>query len=113
MASGGPPAPYVDSPASIPATFQVVTSSPAARIDVGAQSLVLVDGDAGRSLKIDMNDPVFDGRYAQASDAHGRVEVRVTPVRCQLQGNTDDYPYTARAVIDDGPAITGCGKPLP
>lgn len=113
-AKAGQPAPVQDAPANLPDRFEVSIQEPkwSARVDGSAR--VVLDGPAGqhRVLRVEMHDAVFDGRYVQARDTQGMVEIRVTPRLCQDSGSGTLYPYTARLTIEGVAPLMGCGQPL-
>ena len=108
------PAPVLDAPVDLPDRFRVSTVDPAwsARIEGSAQ--VVLDGPGGqhRVLRVEMHEAVFDGRYVQARDAQGMVEIRVTPRLCRQDGSATADPYTARLTIEGSAPLMGCGQPL-
>lgn len=108
------PTPVQDTPANMPDRFEVAIADPrwSARIDGTAP--VVLDGPGGqhRVLRVETHEAVFDGRYVQARDAAGGVEIRVTPRLC-LDRASNQYPYTARLSIEGSAPVLGCGRPLP
>ena len=68
--------------------------------------------DAPVDLRVEMHEAVFDGRYVQARDAQGMVEIRVTPRLCRQDGSATADPYTARLTIEGSAPLMGCGQPL-
>ena len=113
-ANASPPAPVLDAPASLPDRFEVATEEPtwSARVE-GSASVALAGPDGKqRILPVEMHEAVFDGRYVQARDATGMVEIRITPRLCLDRASTQ-YPYTARLTIEGAAPVLGCGRPLP
>jgi uncharacterized membrane protein len=113
-ANASPPAPVLDAPANLPDRFEVATVDPAwsARVE-GSASVALAGPDGKqRILRVEMHEAVFDGRYVQARDAAGMVEIRITPRLCLDRASTQ-YPYTARLIIEGAAPVLGCGRPLP
>jgi len=108
------PAPVQDAPADLPDRFEVSTQEPRWSARVEGSARVVLDGPDGqrRVLRVEMHDAVFDGRYVQARDATGMVEIRVTPRLCQVPGSATPYPYTARLTIEGAAPLMGCGQPL-
>ncbi|MBK6925764.1 MAG: hypothetical protein IPH14_10940 [Thermomonas sp.] len=98
----------------LPDRFRVSTvdSAWSARIEGSAQ--VVLDGPGGqhRVLRVEMHEAVFDGRYVQARDAQGMVEIRVTARLCRQDGSATADPYTARLTIEGSAPLMGCGQPL-
>ena len=78
------------------------------------QPAPVLDGPGGqhRVLRVEMHEAVFDGRYVQARDAQGMVEIRVTPRLCRQDGSATADPYTARLTIEGSAPLMGCGQPL-
>ena len=108
------PAPVQDAPADLPDRFEVSIQEPKWSARVEGSARVVLDGPGGqqRVLRVEMHDAVFDGRYVQARDAQGMVEIRVTPRLCQAPGSATPYPYTARLTIEGAAPLMGCGQPL-
>jgi uncharacterized membrane protein len=113
-ASAGGPAPVQDARANLPDRFEVATADPAWSARVEGSARVLLDQPDGkqRTLRVEMHEAVFDGRYVQARDASGMVEIRITPRLCLDRASTQ-YPYTARLTIEGEGSVLGCGRPLP
>ncbi|MBK9670492.1 MAG: hypothetical protein IPO74_11510 [Thermomonas sp.] len=95
------------------AIVRVSTVDPRGRRASGSAQVVL-DGPGGqhRVLRVEMHEAVFDGRYVQARDAQGMVEIRVTPRLCRQDGSATADPYTARLTIEGSAPLMGCGQPL-
>ena len=93
-------------------TVSTVDHEWSARIEGTARAVL--DGPDGpqRVLRVEMHQAVFDGRYVQARDAEGMVEIRITPRLCLDRASTQ-YPYTARLSIEGAAPVLGCGRPLP
>ena len=108
------PAPVQDAPADLPDRFEVSTHEPDWSARIEAMERVVLDGPGGqhRELRVERHDAVFDGRYVQARDTHGMVEIRVTPRLCQDRASSILYPYTARLTIEGAAPVLGCGQPL-
>jgi uncharacterized membrane protein len=113
-ANAGPPAPVQDAPANLPDRFEVATVDPTWSVRVEGSAPVVLDGPDGqqRVLRVEMQQAVFDGRYVQARDATGMVEIRITPRLCLDRASTQ-YPYTARLTLEGMAPMLGCGRPLP
>ncbi len=112
-ANAAQPAPVQDAPADMPDRFEVSTVDPRWSARIEGSTRVVLDGPDGqhRVLRVEMHDAVFDGRYVQARDAQGMVEIRVTPRLCQAPGSATPYPYTARLTIEGAAPLMGCGQP--
>lgn len=108
------PVPVQDVPANLPERFEVATVDPTWSAHVYGSAQVVLDGPDGpqRVLRVETHQAVFDGRYVQARDAAGMVEIRITPRLC-LDRASIQYPYTARLTIEGAAPVLGCGRPLP
>jgi uncharacterized membrane protein len=104
------PSPVLDAPTSLPAALIVSTNEPFWQLRVEGAVAVLSGPAASRSLRVQTNDVVFDGRYLLARDATGVVEARVAGRLCQDSMSGAVYPYTARLTIDGGTPILGCAR---
>jgi uncharacterized membrane protein len=113
-ANAGAPQPVQDAPANLPDRFEVTTVDPAWSARVEGSARVVLEGPDGqqRVLRVEMHQAVFDGRYVQARDAAGMVEIRITPRLCLDRASTQ-LPYTARLAIEGAAPVLGCGRPLP
>ena len=113
-ANVGGPVPVQDVPANLPERFEVATVDPTWSARVEGSAPVVLDGPdrPQRVLRVEMHQAVFDGRYVQARDAAGMVEIRITPRLCLDRASTQ-YPYTARLTIEGAAPVLGCGRPLP
>jgi uncharacterized membrane protein len=113
-ANAGGPVPVPDAPANLPDRFEVATVDPSWFARVEGSARVVLQGPEGkqRILRVEMHETVFDGRYVQARDAAGVVEIRITPRLC-LDRAATQYPYTARLTIEGAAPVLGCGRPLP
>lgn len=107
----------LDAPVALPPAFIVSTNEPFWQVTVSGGSVLLVGIDARRSLMLESNEPVFDGRLVMARDASGTVEVRVAGRACQDSMSGAWFPYTARVVLSGAAPISGCARgvedPLP
>ena len=108
------PAPVQDAPADLPDRFEVSVQEPKWSARVERTARVVLDGPGGqhRVLRVEMHEAVFDGRYVQARDAQGMVEIRVTARLCRQDGSATADPYTARLTIEGSAPLMGCGQPL-
>jgi uncharacterized membrane protein len=113
-ANARPPDPVQDAPANLPDRFEVATEEPRWSARVERSARVVLEGPDGqqRVLRVEMHQAVFDGRYVQARDAAGMVEIRITPRLCLDRASTQ-FPYTARLAIEGAAPVLGCGRPLP
>jgi uncharacterized membrane protein len=108
------PPPVQDAPANLPDRFLVSTQDPAWSARVEGVLPVVLEGPGGlrRVLRVERHDAVFDGRYVQARDATGMVEIRITPRLCLDRASTQ-HEYTARLTIEGAAPVLGCGQRLP
>jgi uncharacterized membrane protein len=113
MASTEPvPRPVQDAHTPLSGSFEVFTSEPEWRVRVDADSAMVLEGrSVRRELRIEMSQPLFDGRYVMARDATGTVDVRITPRLCQ-DASGAMLDYTARVTIEGTDPVIGCGRPI-
>lgn len=106
------PAPVQDAQTPLPGSFEVFTREPKWHLRVDAASGMVLEGPAGsRALRIEMSEPLFDGRNVVARDAAGTVEVRITPRLCEDAAGAM-LAYTARVSIEGETPVLGCGRPF-
>ncbi|WP_157062446.1 hypothetical protein [Pseudoxanthomonas dokdonensis] len=106
-----PPAPLYTAGADLPANFVLSTNEPFWQGSVEGGRVLLRGLDGERSLSVDENQLLPDGRLVNAHDASGRVMLRITPRPCQDSMSGADFPYTGKLAFDDGQAIAGCARP--
>ena len=107
-----PPAPVLDSQASLPAEFIVSTNEPFWQARVEGPEVLLSGPSGDRTFRVEMNDAVFDGRYVLARDATGMLETRIASRLCQDSMSGAVFPYTARLTIDSEAPVLGCARGL-
>jgi len=106
------PPPVQDAQTPLPDSFEVFTSKPAWRVRVDAASGLVLEGPAGRrQLRIEMSEPMFDGRNVVARDAAGTVEVRNTPRLCEDAAGAM-LADTARVGLEGQTPRPVCGPPF-
>jgi len=106
-----PPAPVLDAQQSLPADFIVSTNEPFWTATVEDGKVVLKGMDDERTLVVESNNALFDGRSVVARDTAGMIELRVTGKACQDDMSGADFPYTGKLSIDGGGEIMGCARP--
>lgn len=97
---------------AVPADFQVRTNEPFWSARVQGDTLVLTSPDGERTLKVESNQAVADGRDVTARDASGVVKVHVTNQPCQDTMKGDSFPFTGTLTVGDATPANGCGLPL-
>lgn len=102
--------PPLDAPADMAPDFVAVTHSPDWKVSIAGKRVMLLGPQGTRELALQSNDVLFDGRNVVATDALGRVEVRVTPRLCQDVTSGAWLPYTARVTVDRGQPVLGCAR---
>ena len=111
IAESAIPAPVLDSEHDVAESFVLSTNEPFWRASVDGNTLALVGPDSKRTLAVDSNQRLFDGRLVMAHDSTGKLEVRITERSCQDSMSGAWYPYTGKMAFDDGQAIFGCARP--
>jgi len=105
------PAPVLDSEHDVAEAFVLSTNEPFWTVSVEGQVLVLTGLEGKRTLIVDSNERLFDGRHVMAHDSAGTLEVRVTERACQDSMAGADFPYTGKMSFDGGKEIFGCARP--
>jgi uncharacterized membrane protein len=105
------PAPVLDSEQNVAEAFVLSTNEPFWSASVDANTLVLAGLEGKRTLAVDSNKRLFDGRLVMAHDSAGRLEVRITERTCQDSMSGALYPYTGKMAFDGGKEIFGCARP--
>jgi len=105
------PAPVLDSEHNVADAFVLSTNEPFWTASVDGKTLVLTGLEGKRTLIVDTNKRLFDGRHVMAHDSAGTLEVRVTERYCQDSMSGADYPYTGKMAFDGGKVIFGCARP--
>ena len=104
--------PPSDAQQAIPDRFVVSTNEPFMTARVDGDVLLLTMPHGQRSLKIERNEAVFDGRVVSARDAAGIVELRVTERLCIDSMSGSQHPYTGHISVESRAPVLGCGGPL-
>jgi len=105
------PAPVLDSEHNVADAFVLSTNEPFWTASVDGKTLALTGLEGKRTLIVDSNERLFDGRHVMAHDSAGTLEVRVTERSCQDSMSGADYPYTGKMAFDGGKEIFGCARP--
>jgi uncharacterized membrane protein len=105
------PAPVLDSEHNVADAFVLSTNEPFWTATVEGKTLVLTGLQGKRTLTVDTNERLFDGRHVMAHDSAGTLELRVTERYCQDSMSGADYPYTGKMAFDGGKEILGCARP--
>lgn len=108
-----PPIPVQDAFSPLPEAFRFVVRAPQVwRVTADARRVVLEGASIRRELRVEISEPLFDGRNVVARDDEGSVEIRSTPRLCQDAATGDLWPYTVRLSIANEASLLGCGGPL-
>jgi uncharacterized membrane protein len=105
------PTPVLDSEHNVAEAFVLSTNEPFWTATVDRKTLVLTGLEGKRTLVVDTNERLFDGRHVMAHDSAGTLEVRVTERSCQDSMSGADFPYTGKLAFDGGKDIFGCARP--
>jgi uncharacterized membrane protein len=105
------PAPVLDSQHEVAEAFVLSTNEPFWTVRVEGKVLVLTGLEGKRTLAVDSNERLFDGRHVMAHDSAGTLEVRVTERSCQDSMAGANFPYTGKLAFDGGKEIFGCARP--
>ncbi len=87
------------------------TNEPFWSANVSGPVLVLSGIESQRSLAVSSSETVGDTRTLVATDASGKVELKVTAQECQDSMSGAMFPFDAVLVIDGGAPINGCARP--
>lgn len=110
-AGGAPSAqPPLDAPVALPAEFIASTNEPFWQFSVVGQQATLVGPEARRTLVVESNEALFDGRNVIAKDAGGAVTVRVAGRACQDSMSGAWFPYMARLTLEGQAPVLGCAR---
>src|SRR5690606_37140981 len=100
------------SAAGLPGDFVVSTNEPFWQARVEGREVVL-DGPGvqGRRFAIDSREDAAGARVVQASDAGGRITVRLSPGPCQDSMSGAEFPFAGGLEIDGTGPADGCARP--
>lgn len=87
------------------------TNEPFWSANVSGPVLALSGIDSQRSLAVSSSETVGDTRTLVATDASGKVELKVTAKQCQDSMSGAMFPFDAVLVIDGGAPVSGCARP--
>ena len=96
-----------------PPGFVVSTNEPFWQARVEGREVVL-DGPGvqGRRFAIDSREDAAGARVVQASDAGGRITVRLSPGPCQDSMSGAEFPFAGGLEIDGTGPADGCARPV-
>jgi uncharacterized membrane protein len=110
-AADAPPAiPSADAH-SVDGDIVASTNEPFWNASVSGPVLTLSGIDGQRSLAVSTSETAGDARTLVATDAGGKVELKVTAKECRDTMSGAMFPFTAELAIDGGTPLNGCARP--